>query len=229
MNIVAIDPSLNSTAIKVNDKLINYANHKNVFTKKLNYTKWYQIAKPYMDIKTIEYDSFDVYSEREIYLLQKFNSIADSIIDDIKLYLKPNEDTIVGIEGYSYSSSAGPLIDLVTFSTILRTKLYFNISKNITVIPPNKLKTFASEYTYEKIYSNKKQTKWVCRNNEGIAGGRFTKKEMFQAILDNPKIESKYISFLKQFPNQFTNIPKPFEDINDAVWIYYYLYNLNYE
>jgi hypothetical protein len=43
--------------------------------------------------------------------------------------------TKIGIEGYSFSSNAGAIIDLVTFSTLLRKKL-FDLSEDILVLSP---------------------------------------------------------------------------------------------
>jgi hypothetical protein len=43
--------------------------------------------------------------------------ITDTIIDDI-LHIDKSLPTKIGIEGYSFSSNAGAIIDLVTFSTL---------------------------------------------------------------------------------------------------------------
>ena len=46
------------------------------------------------------------------------------IIDDILQNINPNEESKIGIEGYNFGATVGDLIDLVTFSTLLRKKLF---------------------------------------------------------------------------------------------------------
>ena len=65
MNIVAIDPSLISTALVVSSgesfKIYNYCRVSKVFCKK-GITKWYGLAEEFVEYKYIEYRDFEDYS-----------------------------------------------------------------------------------------------------------------------------------------------------------------------
>ena len=66
------------------------------------------------------------------------------------------------------------------------------------------------------------------RNPLGIPGGKFTKREMCLAIIDNNEVSddwSKYIKSIKKEIMEGKNIPKPHEDINDAWFLYHILKN----
>ena len=187
-NIVTIDPSLISTALVVSSgdtfKMYNYCRESSAFGKK-GITKWFGMAEQHITYKFIEYRSFKDYSEGELIKLKDYDKISDGIISDIKENIDPNKPTKIGIEGYSFSSTAGDIIDLVTFSTILRKKLFDLISEDITVLSPSTLKLESCKLTYPPINIGIKKEKWVYRNNIGISGGSFTKREMFLAIVEN--------------------------------------------
>ena len=127
MNIVAIDPSLISTALVVSSddsfKIYNYCRESKVYGKK-GITKWFKLAEEFVDYKFIEYREFEDYSEGELTKLKDYDKITDQIIDDILLNIDPTKETKIGIEGYNFGAQVGDLIDLVTFSTLLRKKLF---------------------------------------------------------------------------------------------------------
>ena len=126
-NIIAIDPSLISTALVVSSgdtfKIYNYCRENKVFGKK-GITKWFGFAEEFITYKFIEYREYKDYSEGELVKLKDYDKISDTIITDILENIDPKKPTKIGIEGYSFSSAAGDIIDLVTFSTILRKKLF---------------------------------------------------------------------------------------------------------
>jgi hypothetical protein len=133
----------------------------------------------------------------------------------------------VGIEGYSYASSAGDIIDLVTFSTLLRKKLFDRVSEDITVLSPATLKLETCKLTYDPIVTETgkkvKKLKYEWRNNMGIAGGSFTKTDMLMAIIDNKSMQGGWAEHCRQVKDDLlsvSTIPKPYEDINDAFLIY---------
>ena len=72
------------------------------------------------------------------------------IINTILSNINDTEDTYIAIEGYSYSSNAGPLIDLVTFSTLLRDNLLKYVTTNITIVSPGELKKGCAMIVYNK-------------------------------------------------------------------------------
>jgi len=232
-NIVTIDPSLISTALVVSSgdtfKMYNYCRESSAFGKK-GITKWFGMAEQHITYKFIEYRSFKDYSEGELIKLKDYDKISDMIITDIKENIDSNKPTKIGIEGYSFSSTAGDIIDLVTFSTILRKKLFDLISEDITILSPSTLKLESCKLTYPPINIGIKKEKWVYRNNIGISGGSFTKREIFLTIIENNNWSdywTKHCKLSKTDILGIAKIPKPYEDVNDAFLIYKYLEKQN--
>lgn len=223
MNIITIDPSLNCTAVIVNDKKFIYARDDYVYGKKGKMSKWFELCQPFIEYKIIDYPSYKDHSTNELSKLLKYDQVTTNIINDVKHYSNKNEDYIIGIEGYSYSSQAGPLIDLVTISTLLRIKLNNQISTNIHIYQPSTLKKEACKLTYEPIQVGKKVIKYEYRNHEGIAGGSFKKHEMFKCLIENDHLQCEWVNFIREVADDCLsqkNIPKPIEDMNDAKLFY---------
>jgi hypothetical protein len=230
MNIVAIDPSLISTALVVSSgdtfKIYNYCRESKVYGKK-GITKWFKSAEEFVEYKFIDYREFEDYSEGELIKLKDYDKITDQIISDILANIDTNKPTKIGIEGYSFSSTAGDIIDLVTFSTLLRKKLFDKVSEDITVLSPSTLKLESCKLTYppiiKEIGGKKPRQEFIWRNNIGISGGKFTKTDMFLSIVDNKEIDdywSKHCKLSKSDILSVATIQKPYEDVNDAYLIY---------
>ena len=117
-NIVAIDPSLISTALVVGSgdtfKMFNYCKESKVYGK-TGMNKWFKLAEQLVQYRFIEYREFKEYSEGELIKLKDYDKITDTIIKDILDNIDPSKPTKIGIEGFSYSSKNGSIIDLVTF------------------------------------------------------------------------------------------------------------------
>jgi hypothetical protein len=237
MNIVAIDPSLISTALVVSSgesfKIYNYCRESKVFGKK-GITKWYGLAEEFVEYKYIEYREFEDYSEGELVKLKDYDKITDSIIDDILINIDPNLETKIGIEGYNFGAQVGDLIDLVTFSTLLRKKLFDKVSEDIFVMSPSTLKLESCKLTYKPIIKEigkKKITiKEEWRNSIGIPGGKFTKNDMALAIIENEELNDYWIKHCKIIRDDLksvSTIQKPYEDVNDAYLIYQILRKVN--
>jgi hypothetical protein len=222
MNIIGIDPSLISTGLVVNGKIFNYCRESDAYNKS-GLQKWYKLCDQYLSYRFIEYRKFDNYSDGELIKLKDYDKITDVIISDIENNMDKSYGTRVGIEGYSFSSSAGDIIDLVTFSTLLRKKIYDYITKDIIVFSPSTLKQEACKLTYPPKDIGKKKPKLEWRNNEGISGGSFTKKEMYLSIIENDSLIddwAKHLKFIKEEVLQNKTIKKPYEDVNDSYLIY---------
>ena len=86
MNIVAIDPSLISTALVVSSgdtfKMYNYCRESSAFGK-TGIKKWFKMSEQYVTYKFVEYREFEDYSEGEITKLKDYDKITDDIIDDV--------------------------------------------------------------------------------------------------------------------------------------------------
>lgn len=229
-NIVALDPSLISTALVVSSgdtfKMYNYCRESSAFGK-TGIKKWFKLAEQFVTYKFIEYREFKDYSEGELTKLKDYDKISDGIISDILSNIDTSKPTKIGIEGYSFSSTAGDIIDLVTFSTLLRKKLFDQISEDITVLSPSTLKLESCKLTYPPIVSETgkkvKKVKIEYRNTLGMSGGKFTKTDMFMAIVENNEMQdfwTKHCKLVKSDLLGIATIPKPYEDVNDAFLIY---------
>lgn len=229
-NIVAIDPSLISTAIVVSSgdtfKIYNYCRESAAYGK-TGLKKWYKMAEEHVTYKFITYREYKDYSEGELIKLKDYDKVTDGIIDDILSNIDNSKPTKIGIEGYSFSSSAGDIIDLVTFSTLLRKKLFDKVSQDILVMSPSTLKLESCKLTYPPIIkeSGKKKItyKEEYRNNMGIPGGSFTKREMLFSIVENENLNDfwgKHCKSVKDDLLSVSVINKPYEDSNDAYLIY---------
>lgn len=228
-NIIGIDPSLISTAVVINGEMFNYCREKDAANKS-GLSKWFKMCEQYMTLRYITYREFENYSDGELIKLKDYDKISDLIINDIKNNIDPNKETIIGIEGYSYSSDAGAIIDLVTFSTLLRKKIFDHISENILVFSPSTLKLESCKLTYPVKDIGKKKPKLEWRNYEGIAGGKFTKREMYLSIYDNPNLNDPWATHIKTIKDEMfegKSIKKPYEDMNDSYLIYTILKDKN--
>lgn len=224
MNIVAIDPSLSCTAMVVNDKKFAFVNENIVYTKRRNFNKWFELTSPLASFNLINYNDFQDYSENEVSKLEVYNHTVNAIYDTIVMNVNTNDEIQVVIEGYSYSSAAGPLIDLVTFGTLLRRKLLQDLTNYVEIISPTSLKLEAAKLTYPPITKGKKVIKYEYRNNQGVAGGKFTKTEMYKALIENDNLQNDWVKFLRIHADEilsYKNIPKPIEDLNDAQLLYF--------
>lgn len=230
MNIVAIDPSLISTALVVSSgdgfKIYNYCRESKVYSKK-GMTKWFKSAEQFVEYRFIDYRTFSDYSEGELTKLKDYDKITDEIISDILANINPNMETKVGIEGYNFGAQVGDLIDLVAFSTLLRKKLFDLVSQNIWVMSPSTLKLESCKLTYQPIRTEigKKvvKIKEEYRNKIGIPGGKFTKNDMALSIIENENLDdywSKHCKSIKEELTSVSTIQKPYEDINDSFLIY---------
>lgn len=225
-NIIAIDPSLISTALVVSSgdsfKIYNYCMMDKVFSKK-GITKWFGLAEELITYRFIEYRKYKEYSEGELIKLKDYDKISDQIIEDILDNIDLKKPTKIGIEGYSFSSKNGAIIDLVAFSTILRKKLFDKITENILVLSPSTLKLESCKLTYPPINVGVKKEKWVYKNNLGISGGSFTKHSMLLAITENNNLTDFWAKHCKDNNDDIfalSSIPKPHEDCNDSYLIY---------
>lgn len=223
-NLIGIDPSIISTGMVINGNVFNYCRESEVFLKNKKYTKWFDLCKEHISYRYITNTKFKEYSEGEIQKLLQYNNTISLLINDIKDNLIENLPIKIAIEGYSYSSAAGDLIDLVTFSTILRNAL-LTLTHDIIILAPMSLKLESCKLTYPAKNIGKKKEKLEYRNHIGLAGGNFSKIDMYKSIIENEKFNDKYCTFLKSIKELIgeINIKKPLEDCNDAYLLYLYL------
>lgn len=226
MNIVGIDPSILSTAVRIltPDKDLLFSFYKD---KKLS--KWEKIITDVADIKLTsfkEYKSMS-YSEEQIQKHKDYEQISDKIVDVILDNIDDTLDTYIIVEGFSYSSAAGPLIDLVTFSTLLRDNLIKHVTENVTIIAPNELKKGCAMLVYDKGPDKMYRNNQIQENGKGIAGGSFKKPQMALAMIDyygktGQIINKKMLDFLMNNKEELfamKGFPKPADDLIDAIFL----------
>lgn len=220
----------------VNDVKYVYTTEGVAHTKKGELKRWFKecedqgvTIRVYPDIPKT-----DSHSNLEILKFLQYTAIANDIKTDIianersNVVSKIDRHWHIAIEGYSYSSAAGPLIDLVTFGTTLRHTLNQWLPLNVdwyyaklSILQPTEVKQQAAAMVYPPIIKGKKVE---YRNADGIAGGSFKKPQIYQALLDHSGLkDDKWVNFIRGHSEEILemkSIPKPIEDINDAKTLY---------
>lgn len=225
-NLIGIDPSLISTGVVINGKIFNYCRETDATLAKGGLSKWFKLCEGKIELRYIKYRDFNNYSEGELIKLKDYDSITDMIISDIKKNIDKSVSSKVAIEGYNFGAQVGDLIDLVTFSTLLRKKIYDYITKDITVLSPSTLKQESCKLTYKAIDIGKKKPKLEWRNHFGISGGNFTKREVFLSIIENNEWDDDWSKHCKSVKDEILSnktIKKPYEDVNDSFILYKFL------
>jgi hypothetical protein len=219
-----------STGLVVNGKLFNFCRENDATLSKGGLSKWFHLCEQYVKYEFIKFSSFENYSDGELKKLKDYDLITDRICEIILSNIDKNTPSKIAIEGYNFGSSAGDIVDLVTFSTLLRKKLFDLITEDIIVLSPSTLKLEACKLTYAPIDKGKKKPKLEWRNNEGISGGNFTKREMFLSIIDNENWDDVWVKHCKSIQGEILerkSVPKPYEDVNDSFILYKYIYSLS--
>lgn len=183
---IGIDISLNSTGITILDN--NIIKHF-VFTT--TYSKYHKDISNNVNVIVIKkYVKNKDYSKNEINKLLYYKDIVDIIMSYLTPFL--GDLSNVNIEGYSYNSRSNSLLDIVCFSTLLRSKILdYN---QFRIISPMTLKSLV-----------KKGTK--------------TKNDMLNNYLESEMINNCYLKdYLLANPKicKLKTIPNPFTDLIDS-------------
>jgi hypothetical protein len=213
MKYIGIDISVNSTAVCIYDNKHNLYNYT---TKKSNYV-WIKNTSDIINFKffDFEYKKIDGFSDTLIEKIKDYDKYTEEIINDIKLY---GNEFIIGIEGYNYGlKTTDSIIDISELSSILKLKLLREFpNSKIILIPPKSVKIDSCKMVYNLIDGQK-----VVRNNIGVAGGSFDKIDMLNAFLES-NIQNDLKNYLiskKDDILKMKNIPKPFDDVIDSIFI----------
>ncbi len=218
MNFIGIDISINSTAVFIDngryEKILSFTNKKdnNIYIKELSRygVKFSHFEKPVSK----------EYSKNEILKIQYYNNISDKIVFEIVSNIDLNEKTYCQIEGYSFSKNTSSILDIVSLSTLIRSKLMVAIENiDMRIISPSTLKLETCKMVYKPINVGKKKPKLEYRNNMNVSGGSFKKHDMYRSILDG-KIHNPIYDFLVEYEHllEMAKIPNPIEDIIDSIF-----------
>jgi hypothetical protein len=226
MNIISLDPSILSTALCIStpsgDKLFSFFRDKKL-------SKWEKIISDVAEFKFTKFKDYKLmsYSEEQIEKHNDYEQIVEQIIDTILDNIDDTLETYIIVEGFSYSSSAGPLIDLVTFSTLLRDHLIKYVSSNITIVAPGELKKGCAMIVYDQGKDKAYRNNEIQPNGKGLAGGSFKKPQMALAMIDyygktGKVINKKMLDFLMSYKEdlfEMKSFPKPADDLIDSIWL----------
>lgn len=207
MRIIGIDPSLSSTAVCAMSQ--DGSTEFYCFTKGKT-TKWTKAVEPAARMVLVDYDGKGQYSDSEVQKLVDYQRNANQIVDSLGL----TADDQVLIEGYAFRAD-GSIIDLVMFGTFLRKRI-LDAGSRLTIVAPMSLKNEFAKLTYGA------DKKGVARNPAGLAGGKFTKREMLEAlyVLQLPYVlSSKFRDTMAAYYDEMMslkNIPSPVNDCVDA-------------
>jgi hypothetical protein len=192
--IVGIDFSINSTAVTVRDG-DNYVMMSFVpnYRPELKSSSTHEFLSNLITIR-----SYNKLGASKNSIEDQRNKIcnADSLSSEIMKELNPILKKIerVNIEGFSYASKGNSFIDLITFNSFLKSKLFTAIGNRIYVIPP---KTLKKDYT---------------------GNGNASKCDMLLSYMeknDNQLTDKiKKLGFIKEDDFQ---IPKPIDDLIDSI------------
>jgi bacterioferritin (cytochrome b1) len=230
MNLVGIDISINSTGISIlrDDEIILF----NFTTTKKSYV-WIKKTLEHIDFEFINYthQERDNYSEKEIMKLREFDKVSDIIFNKVFGNIDKTQPTYIAIEGYNYGlKNTSSIIDIVTLSTLIRKKLLEGIPnlQQILILSPKSIKSKVCEMVYGKTTTEKINKKGVKKitttindSTDGVTGGNFQKHDMLKALVEL-NVDTKLTDFLKENKDdllKMKNVPKPFDDIIDSIWI----------
>lgn len=227
MNIyIGLDISKISTALTIQkNNEIKYYSYSTLKSNNI----WLKNTQDIIAYRNIEYKYLkeDDYSKSQILKLKEFNLYTDLIIDDITKNVDFENDIIqIGAEGFSYASSAGPLIDIVEFSTLLKIKLLnkLNNLSDIEILSPMTVKSETCKIVYKPRIElkGKKVIKEILHyeNKDGKQAIKFDKWDMLYALLDS-HIETPIKTWLNENDSWKKNkdVPKPIDDIIDSFFI----------
>jgi hypothetical protein len=222
MNLIGIDISIDSTGMSIfRDDEVIFLN----FTVQKRNAGWIKKTMEAIDYEFINYTYKDIdnYTESEIMKLREFDHVTDLIYEKIKGNINKKEKTIIAIEGYNYRlKNTNSIIDIVTFSTLLRLKiLQLPRLDKLIIISPMTVKSKTAELVYGFELSPKAKNKKINKNKEGVAGGDFDKKDMMKALIElngEDKL-SKVLEKYKCDLLKLKNVPKPWDDIIDSFFI----------
>jgi hypothetical protein len=149
-NIIGIDFSLNGPGFCIltedSAKWISLHRTSNNIPKMLK-----KLGSPFNVFSGSEHVSINIidketyngeYYDKERQKILNAIYFSDIVMDLLDPYL--NEDTLVGMEGFSFASNGNSLIDIVTTSTLVRSAIVKKINpNNFFVISPTTIKKYA--------------------------------------------------------------------------------------
>jgi len=226
MIFIGLDVSKISTAlcIEKNDKIKLFS-----YTTKKDNNCWVKDTKDFINYRNIVYNYSEEsdYSKSEINKIVEFDNVSNLIMNDIFDNIKLLDSVKIAIEGYSYNSKKGPIIDIVEFTTILKHKLMNKLNQysNVQIVSPLTLKTECCKMVYkpriEQVGKRVIKNITHLENNKGKQATKFDKWDMFYAFIDS-NMNLDLNKWCKEYEKEITknkDVPKPLDDIIDAIFL----------
>ena len=144
MSIIAIDFSINSTAICIQHKhgleWFNFVSNLNLDRKPFAIHK--ELVDSSQNVHVIGYErnkpkDLD-YSDEQSWKIANANCLSYTIMNTIAPYI--DEESIFAFEGYSYGSKGNSFIDLITYNTFLKSKILRVCQNDIRILAPKSVK-----------------------------------------------------------------------------------------
>ena len=222
-NYIGIDASLTSTAISVyNENGYFFFSYFKNYTKPTKWTKELEFVK----FVGVEYSKDEDYSIQESNKMWDYQQSVECMVNDMKEVLVDGE-VHFSQEGYSFSSMAGHLIDLVQLGTLIRNAMTKDLGAGMTIYSPSTMKKETCGLAYGWTKKGKKVIKYDTRNTIGLAGGNFKKHQMMEAMYDYPT-DNKLSEFVDAFYADMMTmkkVPSPVDDLIDSFWALQILMN----
>ena len=192
--VIGIDFSINSTAVTIYKD-----GHFHLFSFVPNYRPQLKAFKVHEELKelitVISYtkaaNTGDPIRDQSI-KLENADDLSSKIMEILDLHVNGIPD--IRIEGYSFGSKGNSFIDLVSYNTFLKAKIFQRWGSCISVIPPKSLK---------KIYTK---------------NGNASKCDMIRHFIGNSKspFTDKLLTMNFDLDSDFV-IPKPIDDLVDSI------------
>jgi hypothetical protein len=222
MNLIGIDISIDSTGMSIirDGELIIF----NFTTLKKN-NGWVKKTMNIVDYEFINYTYKDIdnYTESAVMQHREYNHVTDLIHNKILGNINKKEKIMIAIEGYNYGlRNTNSIVDIVTFSTLLRDKiLSLQKLEKMIILSPMTVKSKTAELVYGFELSPKAKNKIINKNKEGVAGGDFNKKDMMKALIDLGEDDRLSMALYKYKEDllKLKNVPKPWDDIIDSFFL----------
>lgn len=219
---VGIDISPTSTAIYIKngvEKIYSFSTQKPD-------NKYVKMLEEVVTFEFIEYPKKTNYSESEIEKAKIYYSIARKIGNLLTNYYTNGKIDLI-IEGHSYSSQAGHIIDVATLTGMIKAKIFELLpTADIYLVSPVSLKIAVAETVYGSmtVMEGKrvlKPKKHIKTNHLNTPPNKYQKTDMLLAVHDY-----KQSSVIKEFVDKnydnigkLKSVPKPIDDIVDAYWL----------
>ena len=223
--IVGLDISPTSTALCIDS---DGKESLYVFSKLKENNKYVKLLD-FVNFEFVEYEKHSDYSKNEIAKAKVYHKISKRLAEIISMHAATSRSGPVKIiiEGHSYSSQAGHIIDVSTITGMIKGQLFEQLPHaDIELVSPITLKNLTAETTYGSYEVSEgvrviRQKKILKTNHLGTKPSKYQKSDMFIAVNDyqEPTIFDNFMEQHYEVLVKMASVPKPIDDLVDAYWL----------